>query len=186
MEAQSGENIDGYSLENLELEYETIRSKDLAVDITKRFMVGRSLSFGHVTLLEPVEWNKDSKIMNETINIPRKSMRGILMLFQEKDETESEKFIDPKITEVKITIEGVPNMVHSKGLPKKCIFEEAQRLFENDMDDPQMKITDFYDNKYSLWIDLHTTYDKNSTAQSGVLFEINKAATTKDIKCYIS
>ena len=55
------------------------------------------------------------------------------MLFQEKDETDPEKFVDPNITNVKITIEGVPNMIYSQGLPKEQIFEEAQRLLEYDI-----------------------------------------------------
>ena len=120
-------------------------------------------------------------------------MRGILMLFQEKDETDPEKFVNPKITSVKITIEGVPNMVYSQGLPKKRIFEEAQRLLEYDMKDPQMNITDFYNDKYSLWIDLRTTYNKDcikdgkrlQQTQSGVLLGIKRTATTKNLMCHI-
>ena len=56
-----------------------------------------------------------------------------------------------------------------------------------------MKITDFYDNRYALWIDLRTTCDKNSTGdgkklvqtQSGVLLEIKRTATAKDLLCHI-
>ena len=156
-------------------------------------MDGRSLSFENVTMLKSVKWDKDATIINATVNIPRLSMRGILMLFQEKDETDPEKFANPNITNVKITIEGVPNMIYSQGLPRKRIFEEAQRLFEYDMKDPQMKITDFYDDKYALWIDLRSTSSKNSTGdgkrlvqtQSGVLLEIKRTATTKDLTCHI-
>ena len=120
-------------------------------------------------------------------------MPGILMLFQEKDEKNPEKFSNPNITSVKITIEGVPNMIYSQGLPKKRIFEEAKRLLEYDMNDPQRRITDFYNDKYALWIDLHATVDKNSTGDgtrlqqthSGVLLEIKRTATTKDLICHI-
>ena len=115
------------------------------------------------------------------------------MLFQEVNETDPEKFVNPNITSVKITIEGVPNMIYSQELPKKRIFEEAQRLLEYDMNDPQMKITDFYDDKYALWIDLRTTSAKNifgdgktlQQTQSGVLLEIKRTATTKDLTCHI-
>ena len=50
MEAQSGQKVQGYTLENIELEYETIDNSQIAADITKRFMDGRSLSFEHVTM----------------------------------------------------------------------------------------------------------------------------------------
>ena len=138
MEAQSVQKVQGYTLENIELEYETIDNSQIAVDITKRYMVGRSLSFEHVTMLKSVEWGKDTTIVNETTNIPRVSMLGILMLFQEKDETDPEKFVNPKIAGVEITIEDVPNMICGQGLRKKRIFEEAQRLFEYDIKDQQM------------------------------------------------
>ena len=89
---------------------------------------------------------------------PGLRMRGILTLFQEVNETDPEKFVDPNITSVEITIEGVPNMIYSQGLPKKRIFEEAQRLLEYNIKDLQMKIEDFYNNKYALWIYLLTEY----------------------------
>ena len=51
---------------------------------------------------------------------------------------------------MKITIEGVPNMIYSQKLPNKRVFEEAQRLFENNMKDPEMKALDFYKDKILL------------------------------------
>ena len=62
-------------------------------------------------LLKDEKWDKNATVVNETINISRLSMRGILMLFQEVSETDPEKFVDPNITSVEITIEGVPNMI---------------------------------------------------------------------------
>ena len=193
MEAQSSQKVDGYTLENIELEYETINNMQIHNEITERYMKGRTLSYKHVTLLKSVKWDKGITLTNETINIPRKDMQGILMLFQEKDETDPEEFINPNIEHVKITIEGVPNMIYSQKLPNKRVFEEAQRLFENYMKNPEMKALDFYKDKYSLWIDLCTTYSKNTYAdgkilrqtQNGVLLEIKKEATTKDVLCHI-
>ena len=45
MEAQSGQQVQGYTLENIELEYETIDNKQIAEDITERYTVGRTLSY---------------------------------------------------------------------------------------------------------------------------------------------
>ena len=61
------------------------------------------------------------------------------------------------------------------------------------MKDPKMKITEFYKDKYALWIDLRTTSAKNvfkdgktlMQTQSGVLLEIKRTATTKDLTCHI-
>ena len=75
----------------------------------------------------------------------------------------------------------------------KRIFEEAQRLFEHNMEDLEMEVTDFYKDKYALWIDLRTTSSRNTTSEGkklvqtrhGVLLEIGRTATSKDLTCYV-
>ncbi len=47
--AQTGENVDGYTLENLELEYETIDSQELAQESSNKYDLGRSLVYQHIT-----------------------------------------------------------------------------------------------------------------------------------------
>ena len=42
MEAQSGQKVQGYMLENIELDYETTDNPQIAADVTKRYMHGRS------------------------------------------------------------------------------------------------------------------------------------------------
>ena len=50
MTAQGGEQVDGYKLDNLELEYETIENDNLASEVSSLYSTGRSLSYKHVTL----------------------------------------------------------------------------------------------------------------------------------------
>ena len=91
MAAQSGESVGGYTLENLELEYETVENQDIATEVMSGYETGRSLSYEHVTLMKTTEWNKDSTTVNETINLPRKSMKAIVLLFRNKTVTDSEQ-----------------------------------------------------------------------------------------------
>ena len=195
MVAQSGQSVAGYSLENLELEYETIENLDLAEEVLKNYSVGRSLSFNHVTLMKTVEWDKDATLHNESINIPRKSMKAIVLLFRNKTITDSEQFVYPNITEVKISIEGVPNSIYSQGMPKNRFFEEAFRIFHCGYEDCQsvMTLEKFYKDAFALCIDLRTINDdfvygdgkKIVNTQSGILLEIKKTATTANVKCHI-
>ena len=104
MVAQSGQSVAGYSLENLELEYETIENLDLAEEVLKNYSVGRSLSYNYVTLMKTVEWDKDETLHNETVNILRKSMKAVVLLFRNKTITNSEEFVYPNITNVKISV----------------------------------------------------------------------------------
>ncbi|CAB3977056.1 Hypothetical predicted protein [Paramuricea clavata] len=196
MTAQGGEAKGNYKLDNLELEYETIESDTLAGEVSRMYSTGRSLSYKHVTLMRTSNWDKDLTIVNENINIPRKSMSAIVLLFTNRVRTNSEEYIYPNIDKVNLTIEGVPNAVFSQGLPKSRFFEEAKRFFcpmcEKSMADEFMSISKFFSDGFALVVDLRSTQDDTTgggrkivNTQSGVLMEINKRATTADVQCNI-
>ncbi|CAB4025365.1 Hypothetical predicted protein [Paramuricea clavata] len=196
MTAQGGEAKGNYKLDNLELEYETIENDTLASEVSRMYSTGRSLSYKHVTLMRTSNWDKDLTIVNENINIPRKSMSAIVLLFTNRVRTNSEEYIYPNIDKVNLTIEGVPNAVFSQGLPKSRFFEEAKRFFcpmcEKSMADEFMSISKFFSDGFALVVDLRSTQDDTTgggrkivNTQSGVLMEINKRATTADVQCNI-
>ncbi|CAB4014059.1 Hypothetical predicted protein [Paramuricea clavata] len=198
MTAQGGKQVDGYKLANLELEYETIENDTLTSEVSRMYSTGRSLSYKHVTLMRTSNWDKDLTIVNANINIPRKSMSAIVLLFTNRVRTDSEEYIYPNIDNVNVTIEGVPNAVFSQGLPKNRFFEEAKRFFcpmcEKTMADEFMSISKFFSNGFALVIDLRSTQDDTTgggkkivNTQSGVyvLLEIKKRATTSDVQCNI-
>ena len=56
-------------------------------------------------------------------------MKAAVLLFTKTTRKDSEKSLFPNITEVKLTIEGVPNKVYSQGIPKSRFYDEAKRLF---------------------------------------------------------
>ena len=192
MKAQSGSAVEGYSLENIELEYETIENQDLTNSITEGYEIGRSLSFEHVTLMKTTEWDKDSTLINETINLPRKSMRAVVLLFKSKTPGGSEEYVYPHIDSVKVTIEGVPNSVYSQGIPKSRFYEEAGRLFGCN-DERAISICKFYKDQFACVVDLRTHNDNHANGtgkkmvnmQSGILLEIKKKATAANVMCKI-
>ena len=193
MSAQGGESVEGYTLENIELEYESIDNIDLARKAENLYGSERELSFEHTTLMKKTEWSKDSTIINETINVPRRSMKAVVMLFTNKTKTDSEEYIYPNIEKVRVTIEGVPNAVYSQGIPKTRLYEEARRLFGTG-DISHQTLTNFFkDKKFALVIDLRTVNDVNTygngakiqNTQSGILVEITKKATTANVVCYM-
>ena len=67
-------------------------------------------------------------IINESINVPRRSMKGlILLLFYEPYEggaRDSEETLNPDITEVKVVVNGIPNKVYSHGMKTGDLWEE--------------------------------------------------------------
>ena len=193
MKAQSSQKVCGFTLEGLELEYETIENPELAEQALSGYEIGRSLSYEHVSLLRKTEWSKDSTLVNDTVNLPRKSMKAIVMLFKDKGAvTDSEKYPYPNITGVKITVEGVPNAIFSQGMKELHFFTESRRFFLNRKRDV-IAIEHFYSkDNFALVIDLRSFNDGNVdgsgkkiiNAQSGVLVGTTKEATTNDITSY--
>ena len=110
--------------------------------------------------------DKYATLVNETINVPRKSIKAIVMLFTNKTKTSSEEYVYPNIDKVKVTIKGVPNSVYSQGIPKTRLFEEAKRVFvDRDLSGKYgelagQTLTGFFKlNKFALVVDLRTVND---------------------------
>ncbi len=193
MSAQTGENVDGYTLENIELEYETIDNQDLAQESSGKYDTGRSLVYEHITHVKILNWSKDSTDENETINFPRQSLKAMVMLFRNKTVTDSEEFVFPNIETVKVTIEGTPNQIYGQGIPKNRFYDEAKRLFGNGVENSLITLKGFYKNHFALVVDLRAIEDnsvyqtgrKLTSTQSGIQLEIQKKATTEDVDCHI-
>ena len=74
MTVLASQTLGSYTLEDLQLEYETIENMDLANEIADKYSIG-------ITFTKTVVWAAASTLMNENINIPRKSMKAIVLLF---------------------------------------------------------------------------------------------------------
>ena len=183
-----------YSLSNIELEYQCIYSDQLAKNALYAY-ASKGFYYENVLLHKTITINKATDtVINEHINIPRRSMSGILMLFIEPytvGARDSEKFVYPSLTEVSVNIDGMPNKLYSKGMEKTDFWDVVVR---------KMGITDnitqkdFYDNKFALWVDLRTHPSDelhggglllNST-KDGVKLEIKRTATgSGNVNCYV-
>ena len=187
MVAQSRESVEGYSLRDVNLMYETIESNDLYSQALAEY-ADTDFPFEHITHLRLSNWRKDQTDINEIIDVPRKSMRAIVMLFKHADTVDSEEYIFPKIKKVEISIDGDPNAVYSKGMKTNDLYREAKRVFN--VRDTDMMEERFYDNKFALVIDLRNNSDNSAMGsgckvldnKTGVQLAITKEVTTKDVK----
>ena len=187
MIAQSRESVGGYALKEPKLIYESIESPEMysqaVADYTRT-----EFPFMDVSYLKPTNWLKDQTSVVETINVPRRSMRAIVILFKHADMEGSEEYIYPNITKVDVTIEGRPNAVYSNGISTDDLYREARRVFH--VEDSNMTEKRFYDKKFALVVDLRCTDDNDAMnaghnvtdTKSGVHLIITKEATTKNVK----
>jgi len=196
MTAQTGESVDGYKPTDMNLEFETMEGEELARSVKEGFDTGRQLWYDYTTLLKTLEWSKSSTREVIDINIPRKSMKSIVLLCTRKNPTDSEEFFNAdEVEKVKVTIEGNRNSIYSQGLVRSEIYDEARRFFgtTTDLCNDNLSKLEFLKNKYALVIDLRTVDDENTVhsgrkligTQSGVLLEIEKSATSVDLLCHV-
>ena len=119
-------------------------------------------------------------LWNINLNVPASSMKGILMLFEnpaageEPWARDTEGFYNPIITNMKITIEGVPNQLYSQGMRTNQHWDEVKKLFAaslsckrhpevsmvaKDLALAEVTHANLLTRNYGLWLDFRSTDD---------------------------
>jgi hypothetical protein len=156
-----------YKLENICLEYNTIKNEILARQLQNNYNTGFSIFYDWIDHFKTVTINANDSLINENINFPKRSIKGILLLFisdYDDGKRDSEKFESPNITKVKITIKGIANKIFPEGMRMLDQWTEIKKHFMREdlkeTKDFNMTMVKYHsDNKYALWLDLRTTED---------------------------
>jgi hypothetical protein len=134
-------------------------------------------------------------------------MKGILMLFEDPDRTNTETYFNPNITKVEMTIEGVPNQLYSQGMKSYQQWDEINKFFalnskqnkEINMIGKNLCFTEtslekYLTTNYALWLDLRSTDDNSlhgsgrriENASEGITIQIEKkAGSNEPINVYL-
>ena len=184
-----------YKLTNIELEYRCIVSDYLASEAMASYQAGKGFYYENVLLYKRFTISKpNDSVINEHINLSRKSMTGVLCLFEkdyDEGKRDSEKFVNPDIKSININIDGMPNRLYSKGMVPSDFWESIKRRMGGA---GKVKEEDFYTDKFALWIDLRTFTDNGihggglhiNTTREGVKLEIKrKTGGSGNITCYM-
>jgi hypothetical protein len=180
-----------FTMNNICLQYETLDTPDLRNQIVKQLEFGFPFLFDHVMHYKRKDIKKNETLLTEDVNIDRKSLKGILLLFQNEfaaGERDSEHFANPQITNVKFTI-GTPNKLFNTGYKGLHQWQEICRYFiPEDFKNGHhsfMDVEKYYgDDKFTLWIDLRSTEDnslhgtgKEQDSKQDIKMEITKNDT---------
>ena len=156
----------GYKLENIQLEYDVIRSKDIAAEVASTYASGKEFAYDLVMRVKVVPITLGSDIhLNLLVNPQRRSLKGLLLVFIKPyaaGARDTEHYFNPDITKVKVTIDGVPNRVYNEGLSGSDMWQELTRHFNPSPKSgrPNMTLAKYLtDNKFGLWIDLRSMAD---------------------------
>ena len=190
----------GYKLENIQLEYEVIRSKTMADEAMSTYSSGKEFVYDLVMRekMVPITRGSDTRL-NLRVNPQRRSLKGILLLFinpYTAGARDSESYFNPDITKVKVTVNGVPNRVYNEGISGKDMWNELTCHFNPHSGGwPNMTLAKYLTaNKFCLWIDLHSMADTTMhgngqrlvNTQDGVQLEIERTASgSGTTNCYI-
>jgi hypothetical protein len=128
---------------------------------------GFSILYDWVDNLKTVSIAAADTLINENINFPKRSIKGILLLFTSDfcdGERDSEQFQNPDIKKIRIAIEGIANKIFPEGMRMMDQWEEIKKHFmkENLKETKycNMDVMKYYDgDKFGLWLDLRTTED---------------------------
>ena len=191
----------GYKLENIQMEYEVIRSKTLADEAMSMYSSGKEFAYDLVMREKVVTITRGSDTrLNLRVNPQRLSLKGILLLFispYTAGNRDSEYYFNPDITKVKVTVNGVPNRVYNEGISGSDMWKELTRHFNPSPKSgrPNMTLAKYLSgNKFGLWIDLRSMADTTMhgngqrlvNTQDGVQLEIERTASGSGIlNCYI-
>ena len=90
--------------------------------------------YEHVTHHKTISIAKGSDtIINGSINVPRRSIKGLLLLFYEPytaGTRDSEKSFNPDIDEVKVVVNGIPNMLFSLGIKTRFVGRNLRKIWK--------------------------------------------------------
>ena len=189
-----------YKISEISLEYEIVTSNQLSRIIRDQYQSKVTIYYDRILRHNYSIKNKTDEVWNINLNTPARSMKGILMLFQEPKKEykrECEEFYNPKIKNVSLVIEGKPNQIFSSGVSPFYFYDECRKLFaggrlnnsitdlvSKDLHLHDVRLQEFLTHKYALWLDFRSTDDSTlhgsgrriENGSEGITLQIEKEA----------
>ena len=182
-----------YKLKNIQLEYERIRSKQLADKATTAYTHGKMYAYDQIQLEKTVTFDRGTAAdLNLLVNPQRRSLKGILLLFIEPyvaGARDSEKYFNPDITNVEVTINCIPNRVYNNGIKGHDMWRGASRLFStkgNKQGAPNVTLAKYLSgNKFSFFLDLRSMAGRQNARQWPTPCQLRKRCANRSYKNHL-
>tara|TARA_B110000881_G_scaffold89251_1_gene78387 strand:- start:1327 stop:2613 length:1287 start_codon:yes stop_codon:yes gene_type:complete len=199
----STDNNASYTISDIHMEFETITSLELATMLRNQHKGKFTILYDRVQRHSKQSYNKQDTIWNISMAPSAKSMKGILILFVDPSDggalygRDSEKFYNPKINKVSITLDGNPNQLYASGMLKHQSWDEIRKHFADgkhravnsvakDLELADITLADYLTENFGLWLDMRTTDDdslhgsgrKLEGASQSIQVQIEKDAET--------
>ena len=170
------------TISNISLEFDTIINASLLASQIRTEYMKSSILYDRILRARIIPLNDSDTSFSVDINSPSKSLKGVLLIFmKERSATkftrDTEEFLNPKITKVEVTVEGVPNELYAQNMEYRHQYDEIVKHFaeswlkeagviQKDLQLYNVNIASYHTNKYALWLDVRTI-DNNRLHGSG-------------------
>ena len=155
-----------YKITDISLEYGIVTQPELMHSVRSEY-VEMALLYNRVIQHSQLTVNNSDTKWNWSFNGTRKSLKGILALFEEEKPftRDTSKYYNPKIQKVTITVEGKPNQLYSQGMRLFEQYDETHKYFaegrlanevQAQLQLYDLSIGEYLVNKYALWLDFRT------------------------------
>ena len=185
-----------YKTTDISLEYEIITQPDLTRSIRSEYQ-HMALLYDRILRHRKIIVNKSDTVWNWAFNMPCKSLKGILVLFEEEKSyaRDTSKYYNAKIQKVSVIVEGKPNQLYAQGMRSFEQYDEFFKYFsegsqkDNNTNEVQnhlqlhnVSIGEYLTDRYALWLDfrmmdeneLHRMGRRIENASEGITLEIEK------------
>ena len=125
-----------YMISNISSEFDTVTNASLASQIRTEYMKS-SILYDRILRSRIIQLDKSNTSFSVDINSPSKSLKGLLLIFmKERSETkykrDTEEFYNPRITKVKVTVEGSPNELYAQNMEYCHHFDQIVNTLEKE------------------------------------------------------
>ena len=197
-----------YKITDMSLEHEIVTQPTLAKYISDEYR-SMALLYDRVLRHRQIKVNKSDTTWNWSFNMPCKSLKGILVMFEEEKpyKRDTSKFYNPKMQKVSVIVEGKPNQLYAQGMRLFEQYDEIYKYFtegkqkNNNANEVQkqlqlhdLSVGEYLTDKYALCLDFRTT-DENTlhgmgrkieNALEGITLQIEKKAESAgNLNAYI-
>ena len=119
-----------YKITDISLEYEISTQPELVKSIRSEYQ-HMALLYDRILRHRKIIVNKSDTVWNWAFNTPCKSLKGILVLFEEEQSytRDMSKFYNPKIQKVSVIVEGKPNQLYTQGTRTFEQYDEICKYF---------------------------------------------------------
>ena len=169
-----------YKTTDISLVYEIATQPDLTRSIRSEYQ-HMALLYDRILRHRKIILNKSDTVWNWAFNTPCKSLKDILVLFEEEGSytRDTSKFYNPKIQKVSVIVEGKPNQLYAPRMRSFEQYDEICKYFtegkqrDNDANEIQkhlqlydLSLGEYLVNKFALWLDFRTI-DENELHGTG-------------------